>query len=172
MAGLSDELPRPTIAVVDTMLVSALLIGSRRRWAADLLSRYSTHLRGISIVLSFATVAELRYGGLKGEWSSKRVEAMENWFRESAIIVMPDNDLVNTCADLRYACFKNGLALSDKIHDSDRWIAATAIRHGIPLISDDRIFREVPGLILIQERSSSTAIAAQPESEQQTGAGF
>jgi predicted nucleic acid-binding protein len=31
-------------------------------------------------------------------------------------------------------------------HDADRWIAATAIRLGIPLISNDGIFADAPGL--------------------------
>ena len=78
---------------------------------------------------------------------------MEAWFREVAAIVMPDNDLVMICASLRDTCRRNGHALSDKIHDSDRWIASTAIRHKIPLVSDDKIFRDVPGLDLLQERS-------------------
>jgi predicted nucleic acid-binding protein len=142
---------RPTIAVVDTMLVSAILVGRRRKWAADLLGRYEAHLRGISIVLSFATVSELRYGSLKAGMGVSRMQYMEDWFRDVATIVMPDNDLVNTCANLRYECFKATHPLIDKIHDSDRWIASTAIRHGVPLISDDRIFRGVPGLTLIQE---------------------
>ena len=31
---------------------------------------------------------------------------------------------------------------------ADRWIAATAIRLGIPLVSNDTIFKAVPGLTL------------------------
>ena len=79
---------------------------------------------------------------------------MEEWFSEVAAIVMPDNELVNICADLRDRCRTAGHGLHEKIHDSDRWIASTAIRYGIPLISDDGIFREVPGLTLLQERTS------------------
>ena len=104
-------------------------------------------------MLSFATVCELRYGSLKGQWSDARKQRMEEWFSEVATVVMPDSDLVSACASLRDQCRRRGHALSDKIHDSDRWIAATAIRHGIPLISDDHIFREVPGLALLQEQA-------------------
>lgn len=63
--------------------------------------------------------------------------------------------LVNVCASLRDRCRRAGHSLSEKIHDSDRWIASTAIRYGLPLISDDTIFRDVPDLILLQERASS-----------------
>ena len=140
-----------TLAVVDTGIVSAILVGNQRQREAEVLSRYDTHLRGISLVLSFATVSELRYGRLKGEWSAARTERMEDWISQVATVVMPDNDLVNVCAALRDRCRREAHPLSDKIHDSDRWIASTAIRHGIPLISDDSIFKDVPGLVLLRE---------------------
>jgi predicted nucleic acid-binding protein len=36
--------------------------------------------------------------------------------------------------------------------DNDLWIAATAIRYSIPLLSNNRRhFEEVPGLVLISE---------------------
>ena len=35
-----------------------------------------------------------------------------------------------------------------KAHIADRWIAATAIRLGIPLVSNNGIFRGAPGLTL------------------------
>jgi predicted nucleic acid-binding protein len=143
--------PGLALAVADTQLVSAILVGRRRDREAGLLDRYAAHLRGKSLVLSFATVCELRYGCLKAGWAPVRIGRMEAWFREVAAIVMPDNDLVTLCASLRDTCRRNGHALSDKIHDSDRWIASTAIRHKIPLISND-IFRDVPGLDLLQER--------------------
>ncbi len=41
-----------------------------------------------------------------------------------------------------------GHALSQRDHDADRWIAATAIRLGIPLISNDGVFENAPGLQL------------------------
>ena len=51
-------------------------------------------------------------------------------------------------ADLRVACERAGHALGQRDHDADRWIAATALRHGIPLVSNDRIFEGNPGLVL------------------------
>lgn len=144
-----------SLAVVDTGIVSAILVGTQRDREAELLNRYGRHLRGVSLVLSFATVAELRYGALKGEWGIARKKRMEDWFSEVATIAMPDNDLVNICASLRDECRRKGHGLSDKIHDSDRWIASTVIRYRIPLVSDDSIFREVPGVTLLQEQAST-----------------
>lgn len=135
--------------VVDTMLASAVLVGNKRPKERALLSRYSTHLRGRSLVLSFTTVAELRYGARKDGWGQDRAGAMEKWFH-TVNVVTPDDDLVTACANLRAICFKNGHGLQDKKHDSDRWIAATALRYNLPLVSDDRIFTNVPDLVLLQ----------------------
>jgi predicted nucleic acid-binding protein len=38
--------------------------------------------------------------------------------------------------------------LAQREHNADRWIAATALRLGIPPVSDDTIFKAVPGLTL------------------------
>ena len=65
-----------------------------------------------------------------------------------AEVVHTGPDLVATYADLRVACQRDGHALSQREHDVDRWIAATAIRLGVPLVSNDGIFRDVPGLAL------------------------
>jgi predicted nucleic acid-binding protein len=45
-------------------------------------------------------------------------------------------------------CERVGHGLAQPHHDADRWIAATAIRLGIPLISHDMLFKQAPGLIL------------------------
>jgi hypothetical protein len=58
------------------------------------------------------------------------------------------SDLVLVYAQLRVACERIGHALSQRDHDADRWVAATALRLGIPLVSNDAIFNNVPGLAL------------------------
>lgn len=47
-----------------------------------------------------------------------------------------------------------GHALHAKDHTGDRWIAATAIRWGLPLLSGDGIYRRAPGLNLLVEEIS------------------
>lgn len=83
-----------TLAVVDTGIVSAILVGKQRRRETELLDRYDIHLRGRSLVLSFATVSELRYGALKANWGPLRRKHMEDWLSQVSTVVMPDNDLV------------------------------------------------------------------------------
>ena len=61
-------------------------------------------------------------------------------------MVYPGPELVLVYARLRVDCERIGHGLSQREHDADRWIAATALRLGVPLVSNDPIFRHVPGL--------------------------
>ena len=49
---------------------------------------------------------------------------------------------------LRVACQRVSHALCQREHDADRWIAATALRLGVPLVSNDLNFENTPGLVL------------------------
>jgi predicted nucleic acid-binding protein len=53
---------------------------------------------------------------------------------------------MQVCADLRSRSEQAGRALGQKLHEADRWIASTAIMLGADLVSDDGIFRDIPGL--------------------------
>ncbi len=57
-------------------------------------------------------------------------------------------DLILTYARLRAECERLGHALAQRDHDADRWVAATALRLGIPLVSNDGIFDNAPGLLI------------------------
>ncbi len=63
-------------------------------------------------------------------------------------IVHSGPEFIRVYAELRVDCQRAGHALSQREHDADRWIAATAIRLGVPLVSNDRVFEETPGLRL------------------------
>ena len=63
-------------------------------------------------------------------------------------IVHTGPELIQVYARLRTACANAGHALAQREHNADRWIAATAVRLGLPLVSNDGIFRAVPGLSL------------------------
>jgi len=134
--------------VVDTNIFGGLLVGASHK-RSQLLERYRPYLAGKPIVLAFTTVAELRYGAYKADWGVTRLNDLEEKFR-NVQVVMPDSDLVETCARLRVSCERRGHALHGKIHDADRWVAATAIRYSIALVSDDAVFRGVADLRLLQ----------------------
>jgi hypothetical protein len=63
-------------------------------------------------------------------------------------VVHSGPELVAVYATLRADCEAAGHALAQKQHTADRWIAAVAIRLGIPLVSNDGIFAGAPGLLL------------------------
>ena len=67
---------------------------------------------------------------------------------QRAEIVHTGPELVLVCALLRADCVPAGHALAQSEHNADRWIAATAIRLQVPLVSNDKIFRGVPNLLL------------------------
>lgn len=95
--------------------------------------------------LSFQTLAEVRYGAQLRNWGAARLRRME--VAVSRIdVVHSGEDLIRAYANLRVACERAGHALYQREHDADRWIAATAIRLGMPLVSNDGVFRDTPGL--------------------------
>lgn len=128
--------------VVDTMVISALLNAHRQPAPA---AQYRALIAGRPIVVSFVTVTETRYGALKAGWGELRRRGLE---RDLArlVVVQPDDQLMRTCAELRARCEATGHSLGQKVHEADRWIAATAIRLGVGLVSDDNVFVDVHGL--------------------------
>jgi len=123
--------------VIDTDLVP----GSK------LAAVYEPIIVGRPAFISFQTAAELRYGALRRGWGPTRMLKLEARINE-AEIVHTGPELVLVYAQLRVACERIGHALSQRDHDADRWVAATALRLGIPLVSNDGIFNNVPGLAL------------------------
>jgi tRNA(fMet)-specific endonuclease VapC len=129
-------------AVVDTDVFSARLIPN-----SLLASVYEPLLVGRDEFVSFQTVAELRFGATLRGWGNARLRRLEAAIA-SAEVVYPGEDLIRAYVELRVTCERVGHALHQREHDADRWIAATAIRLGIPLVSNDRVFDDTPGLIL------------------------
>ncbi len=126
--------------VVDTDVFGADLVPGST--LADL---YEPIIVGRPAFISFQTVAELRFGALRRHWGETRMRRLDARIAE-AEVVYPGPDLVFVYAQLRADCERIGHALSQRVHDADLWIAATAVRLGVPLVSNDGIFNRVPGL--------------------------
>lgn len=105
---------KPSAVVLDTMLAAALFTRSHH----PILALYRPLFIGQPIVLSFITVAELRYGAYKAKWGEQRLLDLEARFLRVSAIVMPDNDLVETQARLRTQCQAMGHGLHDKVHEA------------------------------------------------------
>jgi predicted nucleic acid-binding protein len=61
-------------------------------------------------------------------------------------VVQPDDQLMRSRAETGASCQRAGRGLGHKIHEADRWIAATAIRLAVDIGSDDNLFRNLPDL--------------------------
>jgi tRNA(fMet)-specific endonuclease VapC len=133
--------PRGPI-VIDTDVFSADLVPGSK-----LAERYAPIITGRAAFISFQTVAELRYGALRRGWGTARMLKLDAKIQR-AEVVHTGPELVLVCAQLRADCEAAGHALAQREHNADRWIAATALRLGITLVSNDTIFRGVPGLTL------------------------
>ena len=132
--------------VIDTDVFSADLIPG-----SQLAERYAAIIVGRSAFISFQTVAEILYGALYRGWGQSRLGALESRLARVEI-VHTGPQLVQVHAKLRAACRRVGHPLAQREHNADRWIAATALRLGVPLVSNDAIFHHVPGLTLESAR--------------------
>jgi tRNA(fMet)-specific endonuclease VapC len=111
---------------------------------------YLSHVRHRTVVISFITVGELYYWAERRNWRPARIESFED--RLTTAIVVPYD--VKICKV--YARLKSGLKSPTGSHriigDNDLWIAACAVRHGLPLITHNRRhFEGIPGLNIISE---------------------
>ncbi|GMU79045.1 MAG: hypothetical protein AMXMBFR46_18380 [Acidimicrobiia bacterium] len=128
--------------VVDTDVFSARFVPD-----STLARRYEPLLVGRVEYLSFQTVAEVRYGALQRGWGNARRGRLEAAMARVEVVHTGD-ELIRVYAELRVACTRAGHALGQREHDADRWVAATALRLGVPLVSNDRVFDGTPGLAL------------------------
>ena len=116
---------------------------------------YRPHIKGKTVAVSFVTVGELYFGAEKRKWSGKTLSAFLE--RLKAVVIVPyDMELCKTYGRLKASLASSGVTVSD----NDLWIAACAVRHSIPLISNNRKhFDKIPGLRLISESPERTAPA-------------
>jgi predicted nucleic acid-binding protein len=103
---------------------------------------------GRAAVISFITVAELRFGARLATWGPQKLRRLERELSRAETI-WPGPDLIDTYTAVRAWCVKSGHGLGQKAHEADRWVAATAIWLGVPLVAHDAIFANVEGLSLL-----------------------
>jgi predicted nucleic acid-binding protein len=130
--------------VIDTGVFGARLTRRTRPLAAT----YRPLREGRPAIISFVTVAELRFGAKLAGWGVARLQRLEHELGQ-ADTVWPGPSLADTYATLRTWCVKAGHGLGQKNHEADRWVAATAIWLSVPLIAHDAIFANVQGLDLL-----------------------
>lgn len=127
--------------MVDTDVVSYLF---RRDSRANL---YRPHLSGNLLVLSFMTVAELDRWTLERNWGEFRRQRMEEHLRD--FVVYPYNrQMCRMWAEITDGARRRG----NPVGVADAWIAATALLHGMPLVTHNREhFSDIEGLTVVSE---------------------
>lgn len=130
--------------VLDTGIFAAELVRSR----AGLAEKYRPLLEGRPFVISSTTVAEVRFGAELARWGISRRTQLEQRIARSRI-VWPGPELVSVYVELRVRSMRSGHPLGQKTHEADRWVAATALWLGVPLVAHDRVFTNLEGLDLL-----------------------
>lgn len=129
--------------VVDTGVFSAALSRRRRTSFDALVGRLAGH----QLFLAVQTVAELRYGALVAQWGDTRRARLEAAIATTTVVPVTDA-LLDTVANLRFECRRDGHPLADRAHHQDLWIAAAAIHINAPLVTADGVFAHMPRLTL------------------------
>lgn len=134
---------RPPV-VIDTGVFGAPL----SRAGHERAFRYRALVNDRNWAISFVTVAELRFGASYAGWGQSRLARLDALVARAAI-VWAGPQLLQQYADLQAWRTRRGHGLGQKDHEADRWVAATAMMLGIPLVAHDAIFKNVDGLELL-----------------------
>lgn len=143
------EPQRDTHVVLDTDVTSWILAAPASQRAEAIRRVIGRRTR----LLSFVTVTELRYGALRAGWGEFRLRRLERSLADFEF-VQTDMPLIDRCAELRRRANHDGHPLAQKIHEADRWVAATALLLGLELVAGDGIYAGVDGLDVHRIRPS------------------
>ena len=129
-----------TDLLVDTSVVSIVFKGH------SLAERNTAELRGRRLHVSFMTIAELRLWGLLRNWSKRRIDSLDQALR-SYVVLGFDDQTAWRWAEIAAHERQSGRNRHDR---GDWWIAACALRHGMPLVTHNPSdFIGIPNLQVI-----------------------
>lgn len=126
--------------VVDTDVASFIF-----KWHPEFAPRYVSIVRGSDLILSFMTVAEMRYGALNANWGQRRRDLLEEYLGDFSVL-HSDSDLCSTWAAIRNESARKGRPIGS----ADAWIAATALALPAPLVTNNpKDYRHLDNLQLV-----------------------
>ena len=112
-----------------------------------LATNYRRHLEGRVLALRFASEAELLYTRLRAR-DPERTILYWRYALPLYLVLFPDSQTCEIWAAITTVCHRRG---RPRQHN-DLSIAATALRHGLPLVTHNRRdFVDIPDLIVISE---------------------
>ena len=124
--------------LLDTNAYSALAQGDE--------AAVATVRNADELLLSVVVIGELQYGFQYGSRLQQNQAALADFMRRPRVVTIP---VTETTAD-RYARIASSLRRKGSpIPQNDVWIAAQAMEHGAYLMSFDKHFVHVEGLILV-----------------------
>ena len=137
--------------LLDTDVFSYLLKG-----AGDNAERYRKHVAGRIVALSFVTVGEI-YSGLFKKGASHAVFDRIEARLHAGVVIIPYN--LDICIAYGRLSLEKTAEGSDRtIAPNDRWIAACALHHQLPLVTNNaRHFEGISGLTVITEPARDSA---------------
>jgi len=140
-----DEAPALPV-LLDTDAFSHIYVSSPRSPQG---TSWATTLTGRTVAIAVQTEVELRaWPGLKN-WGEQRTAALVTRI-ESVARFQVSQAVQDEYVRLTVWAKQHGHAIHDKIHTADRWIAATALAHGLDLATRDGGFDDIPDLNLIK----------------------
>ena len=125
--------------LIDTDIASFIFKGS------DYADPYLLYLTGQQLAMSFMTVAELFQWAILRQWGDSRLAQLEQYL-SNYLIIPVDQSLCREWAYIRAKRQSAGRPISPQ----DAWIAATALRYDLPLVTHNiKDFLDIPNLRLI-----------------------
>jgi tRNA(fMet)-specific endonuclease VapC len=125
--------------LIDTDIASFIFKGSNY---AD---PYLPLLSAQELAISFMTIAELFQWAILRQWGDRRLAQLEQYL-SNYLVIPVDQSLCREWAQIRADRQNIGRAISPQ----DAWIAATALRHDLPLVTHNiKDFQEIPNLRLL-----------------------
>jgi tRNA(fMet)-specific endonuclease VapC len=111
-----------SLLLIDTDIASFIFKGS------DYANPYLSLLSGQELALSFMTVAELFQWAILRQWGDRRLVQLEQYL-SNYLVIPVDQPLCREWAQVR----SDRQSVGRPISPQDAWIAATALRHDLPL---------------------------------------
>jgi tRNA(fMet)-specific endonuclease VapC len=128
-----------SLLLIDTDIASFIFKGS------DYADPYISLLGGHELALSFMTIAELFQWASLRQWGDRRLIQLEQYL-SNYLIIPVDRPLCREWAEIRANRQRAGRPISAQ----DAWVAATALRHSLPLVTHNvKDFLDIPNLKLI-----------------------